>query len=556
MVTFTDLREANFDSLDEFGALWNKLARGLDEVVSETDSTSRKHLTDEHYVGPSADFVDGKVADLVRDVEDGVEEARKISHEIQDTATEFQKLQKDLDDVTSEADATGYDVDQNGSVRVKEHVSDDMRPWLVDNIDDFQDRIDEVLIAAEELNDKVLSTINSTAGSPDEWRSGPDQVGADLVEDMENFLGGNPGPEEINEWWEGLSEGERTALMMESPRLLGGTDGIPSDVRDEANRSTLEDDLSSTAEEISDLEDELEELQPRWSGTSDLVEDTRGKARREEIEEELERLNRVQDGLNNLQERLGSETASGQDMYLLDYGTENLGQAVISVGNPDEAANTAVYVPGTGSSLDEFGTSIDRAEAMAEDANESVDEETAVIAWMDYDAPQNAVPEWDKPVPEAMLHSYADNATEDLSSFINGIDSTHNDDGARTTLMGHSYGSVVTGKTVAEGDIEVDALVSVASPGTDAHTVDELPMDPEDVWSTTAEGDAIEFPAGESVLFGRDPAGDWFGGNVFESDAIGESGTAIHGGYWDDENETARDNFAHIITGQTDLVDE
>ena len=69
-----------------------------------------------------------------------------------------------------------------------------------------------------------------------------------------------------------------------------------------------------------------------------------------------------------------------------------------------------------------------------------------------------------------------------------------------------------------------------------------------------AEGDAIAFPAGESVIHGHDPTNDTFGGIVFNSDASGGSGDEIHGGYWNEGND-ARKDMALILTGQADQID-
>lgn len=56
------------------------------------------------------------------------------------------------------------------------------------------------------------------------------------------------------------------------------------------------------------------------------------------------------------------------------------------------------------------------------------------------------------------------------------------------------------------------------------------------------------------ITHSTDPTNEEFSANVFESDAVGSSGDEIHGGYWKEGN-SARQNMAHIITGQNTEVE-
>ncbi|THV26792.1 alpha/beta hydrolase [Glycomyces paridis] len=356
------------------------------------------------------------------------------------------------------------------------------------------------------------------------------------------------GPEHVADWWAGLDPMERDAYLEAFPDLLGGLDGMPADARNTANEATLEREVDALDAEVDSLERQLADMDARG-----VPEDS---AERLMLQEELAAVQAKHDEAKGLQTNIATLEEEGKDVYLLDYSLEGDGQAVVSIGNPDTADNTAVHVPGTYSELSNFGTQMNRADTMYEDALKAApDEETAVIAWLGYDAPDS--------VPQASNPQQAHDATGDLSSFMYGLEASHQGGDSHTSVMGHSYGSTVAGDTVRTYEGVADELITVASPGTSANSVEELNIDEDHVWSTTAEGDAIELPQ-DLGLLGHDATNDGFGGNEFTSDAVGADGGQIHGGYWRDVDENgdgepdrpneARSNIANIITGNTDKV--
>jgi hypothetical protein len=76
--------------------------------------------------------------------------------------------------------------------------------------------------------------------------------------------------------------------------------------------------------------------------------------------------------------------------YLLGFDTHGDGHTIIANGNPDTADNTAVYVPGTGSKLENAGGDIKRmTETWREADAQAPGESTSTITWIGYDAPQS-----------------------------------------------------------------------------------------------------------------------------------------------------------------------
>src|SRR5699024_2235663 len=112
------------------------------------------------------------------------------------------------------------------------------------------------------------------------------------------------------------------------------------------------------------------------------------------------------------------------------------GSTIVTVGNPD----AVVYVPGIFSTLDNFTEedgALSRADSMAYDATRwGAGEETAVVAWLDYDAPQSASPT-EELVPEALWAGPVEDGAETFNRFVHGLDAAHDDSPrGNTTLVG------------------------------------------------------------------------------------------------------------------------
>jgi pimeloyl-ACP methyl ester carboxylesterase len=296
------------------------------------------------------------------------------------------------------------------------------------------------------------------------------------------------------------------------------------------------------------------------------------------------------DSLTGLQDAITGTASTGQDYYLIDYDAAEDGKAIVSVGNPDSADNTAVYVPGTGSDLSNFGGSLDRAETMAWDAaDKDPNAETAVVAWLDYDAPDDVKPseqegDWSS---GAENMGYAEDAGPTLSQFTHALEATNPGD-SHTTLVSHSYGTTVVGHTASEYGVAADKIIAVASPGMDTERAEDLGIGAENVYVTTAENDAIrnttdtvtgiqnflsqgwssitgetsydnEDDGSQAWHGGTNPVNDDYGAVEFASDPLNKDGeittdgTAIHKNYWTEGNE-ARENMAYIITDQAEEI--
>jgi pimeloyl-ACP methyl ester carboxylesterase len=166
----------------------------------------------------------------------------------------------------------------------------------------------------------------------------------------------------------------------------------------------------------------------------------------------------------------------------------------------------------------------------------------ATVMWLGYDTPDRLV--------HAGSDQYADDGDNALKAFVNrelpAVNHRHNR--ARVTVVGHSYGSFVTGQAAKQG-MKADDVVLVGSPGVEANHARQL-GDPDHIWVARAVADPIALAT--NTVHGPDPTSPFFGGRRFRTGmAVGHS--EYYGEPDGRENESSR-NIARIIAGKYDKV--
>ncbi|MFC6080448.1 alpha/beta hydrolase [Sphaerisporangium aureirubrum] len=253
----------------------------------------------------------------------------------------------------------------------------------------------------------------------------------------------------LNVWWRQLSPTAHQRLTSRFPQLIGSLNGLPSLIRDQGNRRYLADQKSSISAELTRL---------RAQSPEEAEEAIK------ELELRMRQIASVEMGLS-----LGGQNSRAH-AYLLQLELGGLGKTAISFGNPDDADNIVAYVPGTGTKLDGFGDGDARRVAtMWDQANSFAKSGTKVasIAWLGYAAPQ-----WGSAGPKhtpATLED-AEAGAPALAAFAVGLHAAHQAaTDARFTVLGHSYGSTVTGLAARlRPKSFADQLIFVGSPGVGA----------------------------------------------------------------------------------------
>ncbi|MGX8904021.1 alpha/beta hydrolase [Streptomyces netropsis] len=220
--------------------------------------------------------------------------------------------------------------------------------------------------------------------------------------------------------------------------------------------------------------------------------------------------------------------------HFLSFDGRDGGRTTEVFGDLSRAERIAVLVPGSDTSLDTYR----RFRAGAVALRRQLGERAAVIAWLGYRTPSTAS-------PEAMTPGRAEVAAPRLRRFLEELRALK--PVARTSLLCHSYGSVVCARGAS--GLRVDAVVLYGSPGTGTDTVNGL-RSRATVWAGRGADDWIAaVPHARlrlpfvTVGFGTDPVAKEFGARVFDA------GTGGHSDYLKPGSVPLR-NIARIVSGQ------
>ncbi|MFB7663719.1 alpha/beta hydrolase [Kitasatospora sp. NPDC056138] len=354
--------------------------------------------------------------------------------------------------------------------------------------------------------------------------------------------------DQVHSWWQSLTPAEQQKLIADHPDLLGNRDGIPSAVRDQANRIVL----------------------PRLLDAYRHKPQPLSPADQQKL-----------DGFEAIRKRLAGELPDGggpgsdPPLLLIGLGEQGQGRAVLSWGDPDTARHVSALVPGLNSTLagaagGDTATALRIRQAAGSEASA-----TASMIWLGYDAP----------LLDGASVLTKDRAVDGAASydrFLSGLRSTHQGAPAHVTAVGHSYGSLLVGQAAQRpGGIAADDVVLVGSPGVGADHASQLSVGADHVYVGSAmadpvsrlpsKADAVATGLGAGVLgpvgagaghrvdprglwFGQDPAGAGFGARRFKVDD--GTPTDSHDNYFG-KNGKGGDSLANIgriVGGHPDQI--
>lgn len=261
-----------------------------------------------------------------------------------------------------------------------------------------------------------------------------------------------------------------------------------------------------------DLLDRLAEQAPEAIGRGDGVPfAARDRANRVLLERHVRRLEMRAPALSVAERRLLLDLRSWRDAPDLQVVKLDVarGRVVLARGDLDTASHVAAIVPGAGLTL--HGVSR-RHEAWMHRLHDEMahrlaaddrDGAPAAVLWLDYDSPARLV-------PGAVRRGAATDAARRLPGFLDGVAAAGP---ALVTVLGHSYGSVVLGRSLADhpGRLAADQLVALGSPGLGVQLSRDLALrDDQRLLAATFDEDPIAH------------VGQW-------SPLTGDLGRAIHG---------------------------
>jgi pimeloyl-ACP methyl ester carboxylesterase len=327
---------------------------------------------------------------------------------------------------------------------------------------------------------------------------------------------------EVAHWWIALPPHLRRQLMDRQPASLGRLDGLPTEVRDEANRR-----------ELASLLARLRAERDRLAGTLPTIPLQLARAAL------VRAMLTIAEGVERTLATLAGRRPPAR---LLTLDLAGAGRVAIALGDVDGAQNVAVLVPGMGQDAGHGvpGT-VGRAAALLAEARRQSVQSTAVVAWIGY-----AAPGWREVPFPTRARAGGRMLTADLATLA----AARTGAPAHVTLVGHSYGSTVVGAALQAGPRRADNLVLLGSPGVFADRVDRLGLSGHRVYV----GEAALDPVADLGAFGRDPGDRRFGATRIRVDpAPGapwpDQVITAHSRYFDPRSESLR-NIARVVVGR------
>ncbi|MET9956665.1 alpha/beta hydrolase [Streptomyces sp. NPDC006339] len=426
----------------------------------------------------------------------------------------------------------------------------------------FADRIAEALKEATDADAKWAPKLRALKADDDlkvsdgDWADAQSDMGG-TREAGNSYLASLPqppkdgSPKDNASWWKGLTEEQQAAWLSLRPDTVGALDGLPSPVRDEANRVVL-------AEKHGQYQTELNSIPKppanEWTWitagrfpvkvhTDEWMEWHR------QYGDRYEQLNKSLNGMNAIQARFDRTGERGlPEAYLLGFNAEGNGRAIVANGNPDTADHQAVYVPGTTSNLGSVGGDIGRMENVWRVAAGANNGSVSTITWLGYDAPQDIV-------KDAPFSHYANDGAPAYNRFMDGLDASRAvDSEPHRTAIGHSYGTTLIGSAARQGHLNADDVILAGSPGVQVPKAEQMDVPKGHVWNQEAKGDPVP-DIGRFGHGGTDWDGPWtipsdqrFGANQLATDTEG------HSDYWKEGTESLR-NQGLVVAGKGDNAD-
>ena len=391
---------------------------------------------------------------------------------------------------------------------------------------------DEVAFAAAGLG-RTLPPREGTSQSP---APDPGTAVAEFPDD----------PRQFGEIWGGLTQREKDAAF-NADDSVGNRGGMPFAERDLYNRRRLDQLRADAQAETDRMQNRFDDLATR------LYMGDHGADTTAEMHDLAAGLADARQRLTGYQSILDALHHSDGVPRLLSF-VDDAGHAAVSIGDPDAAIRTAVFVPGTGqdlTTLDDNGRrALDMFNATLAADPGLAKSDVSVTTWVGYDRPMT--------LTEAAWPDRARNGAAALDRYLDGMHASHFGPPAVDTVIGHSYGSTVVGAAATGGHhLGADNVIAVGSPGMLSRHAGDLALDTgARVYAMTAGNDPISLVT--NLTLGTDPHDAAYGAIRVATDP-GPSlpysagllpGMPAHSGYWDEGNPGLT-NMGAIIAGLT-----
>ena len=486
------------------------------------------------------------LADDAEDLWTGLE---KAGNDLKDASATVNTIKNSASSTQSSISAAGLKIKDDNTVAVKDQQSGASAST---SIASYQNEVDRLV---EQAGDTVtfISSVYAEIAKLDDTANGPSP---EVVNHGERPPNPNWTPSQVNDWWTSLTDAQRQNIINKHPAWIGNRAGIPSTVRDKANRKWLE-------IMVKDIDREVENFDPSKK-TKKFTQKGEGEYRVNT--EEYNQLLARQKELHALSDMLKNDAGS-HSLLVLDNTGKHL-RAAVGTGDIDGADNVIVNTPGMDTGVTEEiadtydedkkqarkpseikpGSAVNNTDSIVNEAAKT-GESVAGVTWLGYDAPTQA--ETAEGTNSVVSDKAAKDAAKDLASFYDGIQETHHGD-PHLVAAGHSYGSLATGYALRQSTAPDDFSI-MGSPGPSSVDASDFHTLPDHTFAAANNWD----PVAASGYYGGNPTTN--PNSDFTALDTGANGpykyTSGHSNYTD-KDSTSLHNQGQILKGEKpDYVD-
>lgn len=488
MPTWSDIQLWNSEALSSYAETLNSRKQTIDQQVATLENRQNSFQGE----GQTADALRSAMGTAHAALRGISEQMEGVRSAITKAASSVQGVEKLVSAALSAASARHCYITDTGTVGAYRPYQTD----LPDKSSEVVPLVRQALAEAEKVDDAFYALLTTTGLNVSSAKYSNKGVHALSAVEQEAFK--NMSTEERAKYWSQQSPEQKRYLCDTYPELIGNADGVEAWARDRANRLRLPKLKQAAQNELDRVNKELN------AGRANAIRIRALEARKEELEAQVASYQVIEDQLNE-KGRIRLEDyqhgAKGEPFSLLTLQVED-GRVLAAVarGDVDHAKNVATIVPGISTTVNgKLGGEIDRAGVIRDAAvaeGNLPTKDVAVVSWLGYKAP---------PGPSFFdMEGNLDIATPDLArkgavklaGFETGLAASrrYGAGDANITLIGHSYGSAVSGMaTTMTRDGDVDNVILCGSPGmgTDDPSEIHVPRDHRFV-SGIPTGDSVQ----------------------------------------------------------------
>lgn len=459
MPTWSDIQLWNSEALSSYAETLNSRKQTIDQQVATLENRQNSFQGE----GQTADALRLAMATAHAALRGISEQMQELRGAVTKTVSSVEHVRSLVNAAQSAAAARGCMIGDNG-IPFSPRPPQSGEP---DKSSEVTPYIRRALAEAEKVDDAFYALLTTTGLNASSAKYSNKGVHDLTAAEQEAFR--SMPPEQRAQYWSQQSPEQKKFLCDNYPDLIGNADGVEAWARDRANRHRLPKLKQAAQDEVNKLNDEYEKVKDDPTLRADV------NARLEQAKARLAAYDAVETALKE-KGRIPLEDyqrgAKGEAFSLLTLQEEN-GRvlAAVAQGDVDHAKNVATVVPGIGTTVQDMlkneitrGANLRNA-AAAEGEIDSKD--VAVVSWLGYEAPPGPSLDMEENA-KIVTPDLADKGSDKLAGFLTGVNASrkYGAGDANMTLLGHSYGSVVSGMATTKiADGVVDNVVLFGSPG-------------------------------------------------------------------------------------------